>query len=106
MKMNYEEKVLEKIDELINDFNQEDNSETNEIKEVVEEPIKEENINNILEEYKSTDGFVTYKVYIAKKDDNYETISNKYNIDINILKEYNKEEIVKESDKIIIPYTS
>ena len=40
---------------------------------------------------------------VAKEEDNLKTISEKYNVDEEILKKYNNEEI-KPHDKIIIPY--
>ena len=47
--------------------------------------------------------YYTYKVYIVRPGDNYESICNKYNITMNDLKEYNNIDQINVGDKIIIP---
>lgn len=70
-----------------------------EIDRQVSESIME-SINETKEEY------ITYHVYICNENDTLESISEKYNIDINIIKEYNKETEIKFGSKLIIPYNN
>lgn len=80
---------------------------------ILEEPeeIEEEKENDRTEMIKDekqktiekNEEYVSYKIYIAKENDNLKAISEKYNVDEEILKKYNNEEI-NPHDKIIIPY--
>ena len=47
--------------------------------------------------------YYTYKIYIVRQGDTYETICNKYNITLDDLKEYNDLNELNVGDKIIIP---
>ena len=59
--------------------------------------------NEIKEEVKTNNNFVTYKVYIVKEDDTIEKVLDKYKIDKETLSLYNKIEELKVGDKLIIP---
>ena len=48
-------------------------------------------------------GFVTYRVYILKEDDNVDKIIEKYNTERDILEQYNNLQDLRIGDKIIIP---
>ena len=47
--------------------------------------------------------YISYTIYIVRENDNIDEIINKYNIDIETLKEYNDINELKIGDKIIIP---
>lgn len=64
----------------------------------------EENVNNITNIINNEENYYTYKVYIVREGDTIESISNKYNVTINDLEEYNNINNIKVNDKIIIPY--
>lgn len=92
------EEVKEKVEEVL---------EENQEKEVVtlkkEEKLEEKEIDSIVDSVKEKNEYVTYKVYLARENDTFESISTKYDIDINVLRNYNEEDI-NVGDKIIIPY--
>ena len=48
--------------------------------------------------------YISYYVHIVRENDSIESISNKYNISINDLKEYNDIDKIALGNKIIIPY--
>ncbi|MEG1015581.1 MAG: hypothetical protein RR228_00745 [Bacilli bacterium] len=106
MQLNYEEVLRDNIEELINDFSEE--KENTSIKDNT--TIKNNNINNIdninvlTNNLKDSNNFVTYKIYISKDNDTYDTIASKYNIDAAVLKEYNTSETVNVNDRIIVPF--
>lgn len=83
-----EEVILEEPEEI---EEEKENDRTEMIKDEIQKTIEKN------EEY------VSYKIYIAKENDNLKAISEKYNVDEEILKKYNNEEI-NPHDKIIIPY--
>lgn len=106
--LNFEE--LKEEVETIEDFKIEDF-----IKEIPEEIEIETNINqennytninnitnNIINDEKK---YYKYKVYIIRPNDTIDTICNKYQININDLKEYNDITNINVGDKIIIPQT-
>lgn len=70
---------------------------------IEESTIKENNVTNITNNFNVDNAYYTYKVYIVREGDTIESISNKYNIDSSIIKEYNNIEEIHEKDKIIIP---
>ena len=47
--------------------------------------------------------YTKYKVYIFRKEDTIESVAIKYNVSLEILKEYNNLEEIEENSKIIIP---
>lgn len=87
-----QEELDKEIDELIN-------NEKEEKKEIIEETKEAK----IIEETPSENTYVTYHVYIVNKDDTLDTICLKYNVDKDILHEYNEFEELKVGDKILIP---
>lgn len=48
--------------------------------------------------------YYTYKVYIVHENDTIDSICLKYNINIDLLKEYNNINEIHEGDKLLIPY--
>ena len=70
-------------------------------KEKPEERVEKETIlNNIdVEE----DDFMTYNIHIVREMESFESISEKYNVSVDLLKEYNNLESINIGDKIIIP---
>ncbi len=69
----------------------------------VEEEVIEKDLNSVIDSVKEKNEYVTYKVYIAKEEDNLESISMKFGVSEDILRGYNEKE-VNYGDKIIIPY--
>ena len=69
----------------------------------VEEEVIEKDLDSVIDSVKEKNEYVTYKVYIAKEEDNLESISMKFGISEDILRGYNEKE-VNYGDKIIIPY--
>ena len=71
--------------------------------------IKDNNIeinnitNNIINEDKK---YYKYKVYIVRQNDTIDSICNKYNVNINDIKEYNDISNINIGDKLIIPYVN
>ena len=100
------EDIVKQVDnhkEHLQDIYEEKKEEVEEIKDNFKNNIKEyamEKINNIVDDIKD---FVTYRVYILKEGDTIETITSKYNIDKELLEEYNNLIDLKIGDKIIIP---
>ncbi len=65
----------------------------------------EENVNNITNNFINNDNkYYTYKVYIVREGDTIESICNKYNINVEDIKDYNDLSEINVGDKIIIPY--
>ena len=52
----------------------------------------------------NTDNYVNYRVYIVRENDNIDGIMKKYNVNKNMLEDYNDLTNIKVGDKIIIPY--
>lgn len=68
--------------------------------ERVEKEEQETILNNIdVEE----DDFMTYNIHIVREMESFESISEKYNVSVDLLKEYNNLESINIGDKIIIP---
>ena len=57
--------------------------------------------NNIINEEKK---YYKYKVYIVRVNDTIDSICDKYNVNINDIKEYNDITNINVGDKIVIPY--
>ncbi len=98
----YEIKKEETTDELDNYIdNYFESEKENNQEEVINNAT---NINNITNTIISNDNkYYTYKIYIVRQGDTYETICNKYNITLDDLKEYNDLNELNVGDKIIIP---
>ena len=58
------------------------------------------NITNIIT---TEDKYYTYVVHIVKEEETIETLSLKYNVSLDIIKEYNEIIDIKQGDKILIP---
>ena len=78
--------------------------------EIIEQPIKNEEQAkietkeiDIFKTIEDQEEYATYHVYIIRKEDTLETITNKYNISKEKLSEYNNINEIKLGDKIIIP---
>ena len=68
---------------------------------IEEQPIRDNNdnpVNNI----ESEDKYVTYHIHTVKEGETIESISNKYNTTIDLIKEYNDEDITVNT-RLIIP---
>lgn len=63
----------------------------------------ENNLNNITNIIKNENKYYTYKIYIVRENDTIENICQKYNVDVNDIKDYNNIQNLNPGDKIIIP---
>ena len=78
--------------------------EDEEIKEVVKD-INNEKVTSIFENFDTKDEqYVSYYVHIIRDNDNIDSITSKYNVTIDDLKEYNNIDQITLGNKIIIPY--
>ena len=70
----------------------------------IEEKIIEENIieNKIINE----ETYITYHIYICNESDTLESIANKYNVSIDLIKEYNEINTITLGTKLIIPFSN
>ena len=75
-------------------------------KEEIKEDVKpdESNVNVISSIIKDKKDYVSYKVYVVNEYEDMTSISNKFNVPINVLLEYNDNKEINIGDKIIIPY--
>ena len=71
--------------------------------EVIEEPRCIEAETNIFDNIDSTDTYKSYTVYIVREGDTIESIMTKYNIEKELIIEYNDISELSIGDKIIIP---
>ena len=60
-------------------------------------------INNITNNIVNDNKYYSYKIYIVRNGDTIESICNKYNISMDIIKEYNDINNINIGDKILIP---
>lgn len=74
-----------------------------EIKEATTE-ISDNTINGLLSTLDENKSYITYKVHIFRDGDSIESISNKYNVSIEDIKEYNDINTINIGDKILVPY--
>lgn len=104
------------LDDYFNDISQTNIKNDIQIEEEFEPKIEEYNeINNVIEGNTTNISNITnniindekkyykYKVYIVRQNDTIDSICNKYNININDIKEYNDINNINIGDKIIIP---
>lgn len=67
--------------------------------------VKVSNMDSIFNNFSPDDEkYVTYYVHIVRENDNIESISTRYGVTIDILKEYNNIEQITLGSKIIVPY--
>ncbi|MBQ7790327.1 MAG: LysM peptidoglycan-binding domain-containing protein [Bacilli bacterium] len=109
------EEFFEKKDDVVNDIEFIDIDNNIEIKdneieienkdiEIKDNDIEINNItNNIINEDKK---YYKYKVYIVRQNDTIDSICNKYNVNINDIKEYNDISNINIGDKLVIPYVN
>lgn len=89
-----EEKQEEKIEDVTKDV---------EVKENDTEVTKG-TISGLLSNLDDKNSYITYKVHIVRNGDTIETISDKYNVSIDDIKEYNNVETINIGDKILVPF--
>ncbi len=96
------EEEITSIDEMLDEV-EEDEEEISEQKDIVKEEVKQE-IEDFSKKFNMPDNYITYKIHIMKSDETIDSIAMKYNVRIDDIKEYNKEEVYSIGDKIVIPY--
>ena len=121
----YEEKKIEPIIPSIteDDLNADDSSleeeartsvepeediETIEEDPVIEEELKEDRLDEddkdtIIESFTEEEEYVTYHVHIVRDGDTLESIAEKYNCSMELIKEYNDFDTLEEKMKLLIP---
>ena len=65
--------------------------------------VKENSINSLFNKLDNNENYKSYLIYIIRENDTLDNILEKYNVDIDIIKEYNDISDIKVGDKIIIP---
>ena len=70
--------------------------------EVVDERVDEE-VKSLFDNFDDNEDFATYKVCIVKENDTLESIMLKYNVNKELLEQYNDISEIKIGDKLIIP---
>ena len=70
--------------------------------EVVDERVDEE-VKSLFDNFDDNEEFATYKVCIVKENDTLESIMLKYNVNKELLEQYNDISEIKIGDKLIIP---
>lgn len=93
-------KELEEKEELKDEENKEEKVEVKESNTKVEDGT----IDGLLSNLDDKSSYITYKVHIVRNGDTIETISDKYNVSIDNIKEYNNVETINVGDKILVPY--
>lgn len=118
LNMEYDEVMEERsIDEITKGFEGETKEEKEEEQINVEEEIEYDTeikavksevdnstINNLLSNINNVNEFTTYKVHIVRNDDTFESIAAKYNVSLDNIKEYNKNETINIGDKVLVPF--
>lgn len=96
------EEEITSIDEML-DGVEEEQEVISEEKDIEKEEVKEQ-IEEFSKKFNMPDNYITYKIHIMKSDETIDSIAMKYNVRIDDIKEYNKEEVYSIGDKIVIPY--
>ena len=65
--------------------------------------VKENSINSLFDKLDNNENYKSYLIYIIRENDTIDNILEKYNVDMDIIKEYNDISDIKVGDKIIIP---
>lgn len=90
---------------VIDNINNEDSIDSDDNIVYVNIDKREDNIvNNQIFDSNNDNSFVTYKICIVRENDTIDTILEKYNTTLDILRKYNVINDIKVGDKIIIPY--
>jgi len=100
------EQIENSSQNIVINMNQDKNNPTiNEIpiKLATENNVDTKEIKSLFSNMSEEETFSTYHVYIMREDDTVESIMTKYNINKEILSQYNDVENIKLGDKIIIP---
>lgn len=98
-----EEKEEEKVEEEKEEESEQQEEDVSEIKEV-ETKVDEDTISGLLSNIDETKSYITYKVHIFREGDSIESISEKYNVSVDDIKEYNNVNTINIGDKILVPY--
>lgn len=96
------EEEITSIDEMLDEVEEEQEM-ISEEKDIEKEEVKEQ-IEDFSKKFNMPDNYITYKIHIMKSDETIDSIAMKYNVRIDDIKEYNKEEVYSIGDKIVIPY--
>ena len=70
----------------------------------VKTELNDNTINGLLSTIDESKSYITYKVHIFREGDSVESISQKYNVSIEDIKEYNDINTINIGDKILVPY--
>ena len=109
LSVKYDELVVEPIIPQVNedDLNLEsfddmvDNREV--VKELVDDRLDDNDKDMVLDNVFNDDDYITYHVHIVREGDTLESIALKYNVSIELIKEYNSFDTISLKDKLIIP---
>lgn len=71
-------------------------------KEEEEDRLSDEEKSMVLDMF-NDDDYITYHVHIIREGDTLESIALKYNVSVELIKEYNNKETLELKDKLIIP---
>ena len=97
------EEEIDSIEEMLDEV-EEEPEEQEEQKVTLEKEEVKEQIEEFSKKFNMPDNYITYKIHIMKSDETIDSIAMKYNVRIDDIKEYNKEEVYSIGDKIVIPY--
>ncbi len=102
-----EDKMEDNMDNIsIEDLFKQTDSEVKEVTSYTDEKVNNTTMDSIFNNFSSEDEkYVTYYVHIVRENDNIESISSKYGVSVEELKEYNNIEQITLGSKIIVPYT-
>lgn len=70
----------------------------------IDTEVNSDTINGLLSNIDKSNSYITYKVHIFRDGDSIESISEKYNVSIDNIKEYNDINTINIGDKILVPY--
>ena len=70
----------------------------------VKTELNDNTIDGLLSTIDESKSYITYKVHIFREGDSVESISQKYNVSIEDIKEYNDINTINIGDKILVPY--
>lgn len=75
-----------------------------EVKNIEDKKEAEESIKSIISEMTGEESYYKYKVYIMREEDTIESVAIKYNVTLDVLREYNSLDNINVGDKIVIPF--
>lgn len=78
-------------------------NENNDREYIDESKMLEDNLLEITNSIEDDEEYITYHIYIVNENDTLETISNRYHVSIESIKEYNEIENIKSGMKLVIP---